>query len=122
MSLKRVLIAVLTACALLLAPAAPARGPTTFDAVTAAQLPPQARATLALIRQGGPYPYAQDNTVFGNRERILPSKPRGYYREYTVVTPGLKHRGARRIVAGGNPPQELFYTEDHYRSFRRIQE
>jgi ribonuclease T1 len=124
-SMKRILIATLAAFTLLLAPAASARGPAgsdTAEVVTPSQLPPEARATLALIRKGGPFPYAQDNTTFGNRERILRSQPRGYYREYTVVTPGLKHRGARRIVAGGNPPQEFFYTEDHYRSFRRIQE
>jgi ribonuclease T1 len=123
--MKRILIASLAALALLLATAAPARGPATIDAaevLTPAQLPPEARTTLDLIRRGGPFPYAQDNTTFSNRERILRSQPRGYYREYTVVTPGLKHRGARRIVAGGNPPREFFYTEDHYQSFRRIQE
>ena len=123
--MKRILIASLAALALLLAPAAPARGPATIDTVevlTQSQLPPEARTTLDLIRRGGPFPYPQDNATFSNRERILRSQPRGYYREYTVVTPGLKHRGARRIVAGGNPPREFFYTEDHYQSFRRIQE
>jgi len=89
-----------------------------------AGLPPEARETLALIRLGGPYPYRQDGTVFGNRERLLPPKERGYYREYTVKTPGARDRGARRIVAGGEPriPREFYYTDDHYRSFNRIKE
>jgi guanyl-specific ribonuclease Sa len=90
--------------------------------ISASALPPEARATLALIKQGGPYPYRQDNSVFGNREKLLPPRPRGYYREYTAVRPGARQRGARRIVAGGNPPVEFFYTDDHYRSFKRIQE
>lgn len=85
-----------------------------------AQLPREARATVDLIRKGGPYPYARDNAVFGNRERILPQQPRGYYREYTVKTPGERSRGARRIVAGAGG--ELYYTEDHYNSFRRIRD
>lgn len=86
-----------------------------------AWLPVQARQTFALIRAGGPYPYRQDDGVFGNREKLLPKQPRGYYREYTVETPGLDHRGARRIVTGGNPPVEYFYTDEHYRSFRRFE-
>ena len=77
--------------------------------------------TLALIQRGGPYPYEQDDGTFFNRERHLPDKPRGYYREYTVKTPGERTRGARRIVAGGQPPEVYYYTEDHYRSFRRIE-
>ena len=77
--------------------------------------------TLQLIDQGGPYPYSQDNTVFQNRERLLPAKPRGYYREYTVETPGLSHRGPRRVVTGGQPPEVWYYTEDHYRSFIRLE-
>jgi ribonuclease T1 len=85
-------------------------------------LPPQARRTLQLIRQGGPFPYARDGTVFGNRERLLPRKPRGYYTEYTVPTPHARDRGARRIVAGGERGRftEFYYTDDHYASFRRI--
>ncbi len=89
-------------------------------------LPPQARATLALIRQGGPFPYRKDGSLFQNRERHLPQRPRGYYSEYTVRTPGSRDRGARRIVAGkgstGDPATsgEYYYTEDHYESFRRI--
>ncbi len=81
-------------------------------------LPPEAAATLALIARDGPFPHAQDGSVFGNRERRLPAKPRGYYREYTVETPGLSHRGARRIITGGQPPSEYYYTDDHYDSFR----
>jgi ribonuclease T1 len=88
------------------------------------ELPREARETLALIRAGGPFPYRRDGTVFGNRERLLPRQPRGYYTEYTVATPGSRDRGARRIVAGGDPrvSGEYWYTDDHYRSFRRIRE
>ncbi len=82
------------------------------------ELPPEARATLSLIRAGGPFPYARDGAVFANREALLPKRPRGYYREYTVATPGARERGARRIVAGR--AGELYYTNDHYRTFRRI--
>jgi len=81
-------------------------------------LPPEARRTLALIQQGGPYPHRQDGSVFGNREQRMPQRPRGYYREYTVDTPGAGNRGARRIVTGGNPPTAWFYTDDHYETFR----
>ncbi len=83
-------------------------------------LPPEAIATLQRIERGGPYPYRQDDGVFQNRERRLPPQPRGYYREYTVETPGSADRGARRIVTGGRPPTEYFYTGDHYRSFHRF--
>jgi guanyl-specific ribonuclease Sa len=81
-------------------------------------LPPEARATIALVQRDGPFPYRQDGGAFGNREGHLPRKPRGWYREYTVQTPGLRHRGARRIVTGGDPPREWYYTDDHYDSFR----
>ena len=74
-----------------------------------------------MIARGGPYPHRQDDSVFGNRERRLPQKSRGYYREYTVETPGLGHRGARRIITGGQPPLEYYYTDDHYDSFRQFQ-
>ena len=84
-------------------------------------LPPEAIDTLALIQRGGPFPYRKDGTVFQNRERLLPQKPRGYYREYTVPTPGARDRGARRIVTGGNPPEVFYYTSDHYRSFRQVE-
>jgi len=83
-------------------------------------LPAEAVDTLRLIERGGPYPYRQDDGVFGNRERRLPQQSRGYYREYTVETPGSRDRGARRIIAGGRPPVEYFYTDDHYRSFQRF--
>jgi guanyl-specific ribonuclease Sa len=83
-------------------------------------LPDEAVETLARIRAGGPFEYRQDGSVFENRERLLPAQPRGYYREYTVETPGSYDRGARRIVSGGHPPVEFFYTDDHYRSFRRL--
>ncbi len=87
------------------------------------ELPPEARTTHALILKGGPFPYRKDGTVFFNRERLLPIKPRGHYREYTVRTPGASNRGARRIVCGGEPPTQpeaCYYTADHYASFRRI--
>lgn len=83
-------------------------------------LPPEAQRTVTLIHQGGPFPFRKDGVAFGNRERRLPRVEYGYYREYTVPTPGSPDRGARRIVAGGNG--ELYYSDDHYRSFRRILE
>ncbi|CRD53585.1 ribonuclease domain-containing protein [Stenotrophomonas indicatrix] len=81
-------------------------------------LPAEARKTIALIQRGGPFPHRQDGSTFGNREQQLPQRPRGYYREYTVDTPGAGNRGARRIVTGGNPPDAWYYTDDHYESFR----
>jgi guanyl-specific ribonuclease Sa len=84
-------------------------------------LPAEARRTLRLIAAGGPFPYDRDGTTFQNRERRLPAQPPGYYREYTVPTPGSSDRGARRIVSGGNPPSEFYYSDDHYRSFRRLE-
>ena len=107
-------------------PGQPARAPAE---VSLASLPPEAAQTLALIKRGGPFPYPdKDGSVFGNFEKRLPIQPRGYYREYTVPTPGLRHRGARRIVAGqghgGDSADsgEYYYTGNHYRSFRRIRE
>lgn len=87
--------------------------------IAASALPKEARETLALIKKGGPFPYSKDGTTFSNREGLLPRKQRGFYREYTVKTPGAKNRGARRIVAGG---EVYYYTDDHYASFKRIQE
>jgi len=122
-------LAALGVAAALLLPAAPAvaRGPDNpalAETVSLATLPPEARKTHQLILAGGPFPYQKDGTVFFNRERLLPQRPRGQYREYTVRTPGLSHRGARRIVCGGLPPDRpevCFYTADHYASFKRIQ-
>lgn len=94
-------------------------GKNTLGIIASKDLPPEARETLALIKKGGPFPYKKDGTVFGNREKLLPLKPRGHYKEYTVKTPGARNRGARRIVAGGGL---YYYTEDHYASFKRIQE
>ena len=108
-------------CALLaLAGAVSARGPAPIGEIAFAALPGEAHSTLALIKAGGPFPYARDNSVFSNREKILPLRQRGYYREYTVKTPGARDRGARRIVAGASG--EYYYTGDHYNSFRRIRE
>ena len=84
-------------------------------------LPPEAVATLEAIERGGPFRYDRDGSTFQNRERRLPEQPPGYYREYTVDTPGSSDRGARRIVSGGDPPQVYYYTDDHYRSFRRVE-
>ena len=91
--------------------------------VSLASLPPEAQRTEQLIHSGGPFPYSRDGIVFGNYEMRLPKEPRGYYREYTVPTPGARNRGAHRIICGGNPPTEpvaCFFTEDHYNSFHRI--
>jgi guanyl-specific ribonuclease Sa len=91
-----------------------------FPEIETSALPPEAHTALKRIDQSGPFPFRQDGMVFGNREKLLPRAPRGYYREYTVVTPDSRTRGARRIVTGGEPPEVFYYTDDHYRSFRRI--
>jgi ribonuclease T1 len=91
--------------------------------VLLAELPAEARQVRQLIHAGGPFAYDKDGSVFGNRERLLPSERRGYYREYTVRTPGARDRGARRIVCGGTQPtapEACYYTDNHYASFRRI--
>ena len=88
--------------------------------VTLADLPKEGRDTLVVIKQGGPFPYKRDGVVFGNFERRLPEKERGYYREYTVSTPGSRNRGARRIIVGREG--EYYYTDDHYQTFHRIRE
>jgi ribonuclease T1 len=120
------LIILLLAVAALLSQWVPGPGgpgapvPAGSDAPSAG-LPPEAVETLRLIERGGPFPHRQDGTMFHNRERLLPDRPRGYYREYTVRTPGARDRGARRIVTGGDPPEAWYYTEDHYRSFRQLE-
>lgn len=92
------------------------------DSIAERDLPPQAREVMRLIRAGGPFRHDRDGIVFQNRERILPRAPRGFYREYTVRTPGERTRGARRIVCGGEPraANPCYYTDDHYASFRCI--
>ena len=116
--------------ALILAASLGAVGPAVAKRTTAesgtialSSLPAEAQKTHQLILSGGPFPYQKDGTVFGNRERLLPASPRGYYREYTVKTPGARNRGARRIVCGGKQPvqpEACYYTADHYASFRLI--
>lgn len=97
-------------------------GSRAMGVVVLAELPGPARDTYARILRGGPFPYAKDGVVFGNRERLLPRRDRGYYHEYTVPTPGAKDRGARRIVCGGplRQPEACFFSDDHYASYRRI--
>ena len=133
--------ALLAGLLVLAAPAEAARGEAPrLSEVRLRQLPPEAHDTLRLILAGGPFPFERDGITFGNREGLLPPAPRGHYREYTVITPGLQHRGARRIVVGCEREPaakavqaplrmphcrgggEFFYTADHYRSFRRIVE
>jgi ribonuclease T1 len=104
--------------------AAVARQNQASPAIDYSALPREAQQTIALIQRGGPYPFPKDGAVFGNYETLLPKQKRGYYREFTVRTPGKHGRGARRIIAGGDPaaPREYYYTDDHYASFRRIRE
>lgn len=102
---------------------AQAKGVAADETVALAALPVEAQATHRLVLAGGPFPYSKDGTAFGNRERLLPAKTRGYYREYTVPTKGARNRGARRLVCGGQPPtkpEACFYTDDHYASFKRV--
>lgn len=88
--------------------------------IAVSALPAEARTTLQLIKRGGPFPYPRDGVVFGNFEKRLPQQPRSYYHEYTVKTPGVRNRGARRIVCGA--PVECYYSGDHYQTFQRIKE
>ena len=93
------------------------------EIVALSALPREAQTTYRLILAGGPFSHSQDGIVFGNREHLLPAKRRGYYHEYTVITPGAHNRGARRLVCGGNPPTRpdvCFYTDDHYASYRKL--
>ena len=129
-AVKSVLTSCLMAVAISGAPFAQAKGPVNgwsrdgAATVQLTELPRQGRETYELIRRGGPFPHDKDGTVFGNRERLLPINTRGYYREYTVKTPGSRDRGARRIVCGGpqRTPHACYYTADHYASFRQIVE
>lgn len=100
--------------------AAPRTAPARSDSLPSF-LPPEAADTLRRIASGGPFQHRQDGVVFQNREGRLPAKPEGYYHEYTVDTPGLDYRGARRIITGGTPPQTYYYTDDHYRTFRQFE-
>jgi ribonuclease T1 len=119
--IARLVLALAMALAAAAMPAAAQRAtPPAMAQVPAAELPREARETLAAIKAKGPFPYAKDGAVFGNREGLLPAHKRGYYREYTVKTPGERSRGARRIVVGNGG--ELYYTDDHYNHFRRIRE
>ena len=118
------LLAVIVALALLgwlLLPGAQAPGTGRQTPALPAFLPPEAAPVISRIQRGEPFTHRQDGSIFGNRERRLPRHEHGYYREYTVPTPGLSHRGARRIVTGGDPPREWYYTDDHYDSFRRFE-
>lgn len=119
---RALLIAVAAATFIALAPQASAQkaAPAAITEIHVAQLPLEARQTIALIRKGGPFPYAKDGSVFGNREAMLPKQKRGYYREYTVKTPGERSRGGRRIIWGAGG--EFYYTEDHYNHFRRVKD
>jgi ribonuclease T1 len=110
--------------AILFAAGVHAKGTAPLPEITVEQLPKEAHRTLILIKQGGPFPYANDGKVFGNYEGVLPKRKRGYYHEFTVKTPGARNRGARRIVAGGaqDSSGEYYYTDDHYATFKRIKE
>ena len=123
---RRGTLALLAAIAIALAPASGVQARSAqqqeeaLPAVAFSDLPAEAQRTIRSIRAGGPFAYERDGIVFGNFERRLPNRERGYYREYTVPTPGVTHRGARRIVAGRKG--ELYYSDDHYQSFRRVSE
>ena len=115
-------VSIAAALALGVSASASAR-PSTDSVVTLRELPAEARDVHQRIHAGGPFAHPRDGAVFGNRERLLPPRPRGWYREYTVATPGAHDRGARRIVCGGHAaraPETCFYTADHYNTFRRI--
>jgi ribonuclease T1 len=120
------LAASLTGTALVQArqPSREGSAPNSSAVIAIAELPKAGQVTYELIRAGGPFPFDKDGVVFGNRERQLPTERRGFYREYTVPTPGSRDRGARRIVCGGpaRAPQACYYTADHYASFRKIVE
>jgi ribonuclease T1 len=121
-SLKKLGLLLSLICCIFLLNTAYARS-SSAEIVHLSELPVEAQKTHQLILNGGPFPYEKDGVVFGNRERILPINPRGFYREYTVPTPRASHRGARRIVCGGRlvrNPESCFYTGDHYSTFKKI--
>lgn len=123
-SLQKLGLLSVVAGSVLVGAAVQARGPMdNLGTVALSALPAEAQKTQSLIRAGGPFPYSKDGVVFGNREQLLPRRERGFYREYTVPTPGSKDRGARRIVCGGQrptQPEACYYTADHYASFQLI--
>jgi ribonuclease T1 len=113
---------ILMACTILVQARSPQEA-NSEPSISVSDMPREGQRTYQLILQGGPFPYEKDGTIFGNRERLLPRHARGYYREYTVRTPGARNRGARRIVCGGpepTRPKACYYTQDHYASFRLI--
>jgi len=118
------LFALVAAGALLTTPTAAAKAPGCVigHSIAVREMPQQGREVLALIQAGGPFPNSRDGVNFGNRERLLPTAQRGFYREYTVRTPGARNRGARRIVCGGDQrlADQCFYSDDHYKSFKCI--
>lgn len=122
--LRRLGLLSIIVASVLVGAAVQARGPTgRLDTVALSALPVEAQKTQRLIHAGGPFPYSKDGVIFGNRERLLPRRQRGFYREYTVPTPGSRDRGARRIVCGGQrpkAPEACYYTADHYASFKLI--
>ena len=122
--MRKLGLAITIAGAFMASGAVVGKGPSPASgSVSVTELPYEAQATERLIRAGGPFRYAKDGSVFGNRERALPSQPRGFYREYTVTTRSSRDRGARRIVCGGlapKVPETCYYSDDHYASFRRI--
>ena len=124
MSAKSLKNRIFVAAALMFSLAALAKEPSSVSVIAVAELPVEARTTLMLIKQGGPFPHAKDGAVFGNYEKALPKQRRGYYHEFTVKTPGARNRGARRIIVGGELmlSHEHYYTADHYATFMRIKE
>ncbi len=122
--LRNASVGFLLAAAFFCTPVALARStPDALPEIAVANLPKRGEV-MAQIRSGGPFHYDRDGVVFGNREHLLPAEHKGYYHEYTVHTPGVKSRGARRVICGGpkTAPDACFYTDDHYQSFKRIRE
>jgi ribonuclease T1 len=121
---RAALLTIVCVCLAVLTAPAHAREHGPRGDIEAAALPSEGRDVLALIHAGGPFRFERDGVTFGNREHSLPSRKRGYYHEYTVATPGVRTRGARRIVCGGprTAPEVCYYSDDHYATFRRIRE